>query len=374
MRIGIDARELQGHPTGVGRYLSEILRGWLQSDWLRSDPGHEIHLFAPQSDGPLAIDGLPAASALPAHLTKGPNGTVWEQWTLPRALARQDIRVLFAPAYSAPVVAPCPVVLTMHDVSFCAHPEWFSPREGMRRRWLARACARRARAILTVSEFSAREIEHHLRVPRARLRVVPNGIDHVPRRFDPEGRWLGRAVTPHVVSLGSVFNRRHVPTLITAFARAFGSQPSAILSIAGENRTYPRVDLQALAHAAGIGDRTRVLSYATEETVTELLDRADIAVFVSEYEGFGLPMLEALARGVPVIVADTPVSHEVCGAAASFVRPGDPTALAQALTAILEDRPRVAAQLRESAVVLDRYRWNATAATTLQHVLAAGRA
>lgn len=367
MRIGIDARELQGRPTGVGRYLAEVVGAWLAS----AGP-HEFHLYAPSEGGPL-VNGPEPQAALRVHLTQGATGTRWEQWTLPRALRRDDIQVLFAPAYSAPMWSPCPVCLTMHDVSFCAHPEWFSWREGLRRRWLARRCARRAAALLTVSEFSAAEIVRWLGIPRERIHVVLNGVDHIPRRLAPDVRWLTRHMPPHVVSVGSVFNRRHVPALIQAFARVFTGAPGARLSIAGENRTFPRLNLNALAVAAGAAAQTTIIDYASPETVDALFDDADLAVFVSEYEGFGLPMLEALARGVPVVVADTAVSHEVCGNAATFVPPGDVTALAAALDAVRTQRNLLAEQLRASGDVLDRYCWGRTAAETLTHLLRVGR-
>jgi glycosyltransferase involved in cell wall biosynthesis len=367
MRIGIDARELQGRPTGVGRYIAELLGAWLGS----AGP-HEFHLYAPGEDGPL-VSGPEPHAALTVHMTGDSTGTRWEQWTLPRALRRDDVQVLFAPAYSAPVWSPCPVGLTMHDVSFCAHPEWFSWREGLRRRWLARRCARRAAALLTVSEFSAAEIVRWLGIPRDRIHVVLNGVDHIHRRPAPDVRWLTRHTAPHVISVGSVFNRRHAPALIQAFARAFTGVPGARLSIAGENRTFPRLDLNALAVTAGVAAQTTVIDYASPATVDALFDDADLAVFVSEYEGFGLPMLEALARGVPVVVADTEVSHEVCGAAATFVPPGNVTALASALDALRKERNLLAEQLRASGAVLDRYRWGRTAAETLTHLLKVGR-
>lgn len=367
MRIGVDARELQGRPTGVGRYLTEILGAWLTS----AGP-HEFHLYAPSENGPMLGFSEPHA-AFTAHMTTGATGTRWEQWTLPRALRSDDMQVLFAPAYSAPVWCPCPVGLTMHDVSFCAHPEWFSRREGIRRRWLAGRCAERASALLTVSEFSAAEIERWLGIPRHRIHVVPNGVDHIQRRPQPDVRWLSRHQAPHVISVGSVFNRRHVPALIQAFARAFSGIPGARLSIAGENRTFPRLNLNALAMAAGVGAQTTISDYASPAAVDALFDDADLAVFVSEYEGFGLPMLEALARGVPVVVADTAVSREVCRNAATFVPPGDVAALAKALDAVRTQRERLAEQLRGAGVVLDHYRWGHTASETLAHLLRAGR-
>src|SRR6185436_18631724 len=134
MRIAIDAREMSGRPTGVGRYLSEILRAWNQLPVARA---HEFVLCSP---APIALpaSGLRLTTAIAAG-----RGTLWEQWTLPRLVTRAGADVLFAPAYTAPVRCRVPVVLTIHDVSFAARPEWFTWREGLRRRTLTRMSARR---------------------------------------------------------------------------------------------------------------------------------------------------------------------------------------------------------------------------------------
>src|SRR5688572_11043283 len=111
MRMAIDARELQGQPTGVGRVLAGILEAW------RTMPeagGHEFVLCRPAR--------------------AGAGGTLWEQFMLPRLIRRARANVLFAPAYTAPIASPVPVVAAVFDVSFAAHPEWFGPREGLRRR------------------------------------------------------------------------------------------------------------------------------------------------------------------------------------------------------------------------------------------------
>src|SRR5918992_314426 len=157
MRVAIDARELVGQPTGVGRYLSEILREWATM------PGaleHELVFCAPEKieyEGPLR-----------ATIAVEPGrGTLWEQRSLPRLARTAGADVLFCPGYSGPVwgtAAAPPTVVAVHDVSFAAHPEWFRWREGLRRRLITRASARRAARVLTLTEFSKREIVEHLGV------------------------------------------------------------------------------------------------------------------------------------------------------------------------------------------------------------------
>ena len=148
MRIGIDARELCGRATGVGRYLGGLLHGWSTDDRARQ---HEFVLYAPEP-----LNASLDARRFATRTVPGSPGTWWEQVRLPRAAA-DHLDVLFAPGYAAPLALSTPTVVTIHDLSFVAHPEWFRLREGLRRRWLCTQSARNAAAIITVSEFSRRE-------------------------------------------------------------------------------------------------------------------------------------------------------------------------------------------------------------------------
>ena len=124
---------------------------------------------------------------------------------------------------------------------------------------------------------------------------------------------------PLVLFVGSIFNRRRLPTLITAFAAATATRPEARLVIAGADRSYPALDLAGLAAEAGVGGRVEIRNYVTEAELESLYARAAVFVFLSEYEGFGLTPLEALSAGVPIVVLDTPIAREVYGEAAWYV-------------------------------------------------------
>jgi hypothetical protein len=154
MRIAIDARELHGKPTGVGRFLGELLDAWKM---MPEGQGHEFVLLAPEG---ATSDG----------------GTLWEQMVLPRLARDAGAGVLFAPAYSGPVLPPVPMVLAIHDVSFAAHPEWFAWREGARRRSVVQLAARAATRVITISQFSKREIVAHLGIETEKIVVVYPGV------------------------------------------------------------------------------------------------------------------------------------------------------------------------------------------------------
>src|ERR1700738_3077524 len=150
MRIGIDARELCGRATGVGRYLGGLLHEWAANGAARR---HEFVLYAPEPIA-LALD----ARRFPTRMVAGSPPTWWEQIQLPRAATADHIDVLFSPAYTAPLRLTIPLVVAIHDLSFVAHPEWFAFREGLRRRWLTARAARQASAVVTISQFSKREL------------------------------------------------------------------------------------------------------------------------------------------------------------------------------------------------------------------------
>jgi glycosyltransferase involved in cell wall biosynthesis len=353
VKVAIDARELCGKPTGVGRYLSELLVEWGQSDDARR---HQWLLYAP------AAPAVPAGFSDHVRVLPGAGGTKWEQWTLARGLAADRPDVLFAPGYSAPLTAPCPTVVAIHDLSFAARPDWFTRREGSRRRLITRWSARRARLILTISAFSKREVVDRLGIAPDRIRVTALGV----RR--PKG--LPRGPDPLILYVGSIFARRHVDILVDAFVtHVANAVPDARLEIVGENRLPSGLTPgRSLEHAPdAVRARVRFRSYVDEATLQDLYSRAAVFAFLSEYEGFGLTPLEAMAHGVPPVVLDTEVAREVYGPAAQYLRlgPGLSADLGRALVALLTDAGERARLGEDASRVLSRYDWSRTAAETL---------
>ena len=368
MRIGIDARELCGRPTGVGRYLSRLLSAW---NAMPAASSIDLLLYAPRaidpSRPPLSISGLRAQ----VRVLPGGSGTWWEQVTLASALRRDRPDVLFAPAYTAPLATRTRTVLTIHDVSFLAHPEWFPAAMRIRQRVITSAAARRARQVVTDSEFSRREIARRIGIPPGRIRVIPLGLTLPAGAASAE---VGRHREPLALFVGSVFNRRHLPETIQAVAAVARRHPELRLEIVGDNRTFPRQDLEAIAREAGVADRTAIRSYVPDETLAALYARAGAFVFLSDYEGFGLTPLEALACGVPIIVGDTPVAREVYGAAARYVSTSDVDAAAAALEALVYDERERQALLSQAPGVLGRYSWERAGRETLDVLLEAAGA
>jgi len=357
MRLGIDARELSGKPTGVGRYLSGLLREWTAPD---AKHGHQILLY---SHRPVDHQGHNCE----VRLVPGSGGTLWEQRDLRRALGADAVDVLFSPAYSTPLFTPVPRVVALHDISFVARPEWFGWREGLRRRFFARQSARVANTVVTISAFSKSEIVGRLGVSPEKVSVIPPGIDP-PGIGQPSGDAPGEA---HILFVGSIFNRRHVPELIAAFTHLARRHTDAWLHLVGDNRSHPHQDLAALIAASPARERILRHRYVSDAELQDLYRQARAFVFLSEYEGLGLTPLEALAAGVPSLLLDTPVARESCGPAALYVGLDSEERIAAEIERLVYDTAVRRSLLSEARATLARYDWTAAARDTLRTLEAA---
>jgi glycosyltransferase involved in cell wall biosynthesis len=352
LHIGVDGRELIGQPTGVGRYLSHILRAWIAD----APTPHRYTVFVPSAVPAELAAVLPGVQWMVLPDEKG--GTIWEQTRLPRALTSARVDVLFAAGYTAPVFCPCPFVVAIYDLSYFAHPEWFLPREGLRRRWLTTRAARRGHSVVTISAFSADEIAGRLGVDRSRIHLAPPGAPPVD---------LDAPATRDsmVLYVGSLFARRRIPDLVRAFAGTTRTVPHARLELVGANRPSRDNDPAALsigvAAATGIADRVQWRQYVPDAELVALYRRARVFAFLSDYEGFGMTPSEAIAHGVPPVLLDTPVAREVYGSAAWLVPP-DLGAIEHALTTLLTDDARHAALVAAGRARLAAFSWTKSAA------------
>jgi len=365
VNVGIDARELQGRPTGTGRYLRNLLRAWAGT---RSD-----RLLA-YFNGPAPADGVldhPAIVKRP--LARTGLGLWWQEARLPPAAMADGVDLFFSPAYVCPLSLPLPRVTAVHDLSFYALPRDFTVRDGLRRRALVAASVRASRAVLACSEFTRREIAS--RFPEAAERTV-----HVPLGADddlpappprPAARESLGVTGPLLLAVGAIFNRRCLPDLLRAVARLARRHPGIVLEVVGEDRTHPPLDLVGLVEGLGLEAHVRMSGFVGEAGLAARYAAADVAVLLSEYEGFGLPALEAMSRGVPVVTSTEPALGEIFGEAAILVDPHDPADVAAAVDRILTDPGLRAALVERGHALASRYSWAETARQTAEVLVAA---
>ncbi len=365
LRIGVDARELQGRPTGTGRYLRNLLRLWCAQGRDR----YFAYVAGQAPDDP-ALDHPHITTRI---LPRASHGVVWQQRLLPPAVATDALDVFLSPAYTCPLVLGVPRVTAIHDMSFFQWPSDFALLDGLRRRLLVRLSARASRRILVCSDFTRRETTRILPDLSARIRHVPLGpdTDLAPAMPREAARSRLGVRGPMILTVGAILNRRCLPTLLAAVARLRRAWPDLRLDVVGENRTHPRLDLPAQVGRLGLGDTVTFSGFVDEAELALRYAAADVAVFLSEYEGFGLPPLEAASRGVPLVVANRPSLNEIFGKAAVCVEPRDEGGVADALSSILADAG-LAQSLRERGrATAGRYSWAETARLTREALVEA---
>lgn len=319
MRIGVVAHELEGHPTGVGRYLAGLLAGVAETAAAAGHADDEWVLFFRGDDDPALVPpSPPGGPRFRGVFDRRGAGrpVVWEQLRLPRRIRQtaQEGRfdLLFSPAYSLPPWTGVPGVVTVHDLSFELLPEELSFRERWRRRILARWAARSAVRVLVDTAAIGRDLARAYRIPLAKIGVVPLGVEpklalHAGRRetVDEDRARLAAAgiAEPFLLAAGSIFRRRRLDLAIQAFAAVAGERPELDLVIAGADRLRDRCVLDRWIAASGAGNRIRRVGYVPEDLLAALYRRAELSFYLSAYEGWGLPPLESLAAGTPAVVA-----------------------------------------------------------------------
>ena len=364
--VAVNAHLLSGEASyrsaGIAVYIEHLLR-YLP----RVAPELRYRVLLGRGRLPAEVTLPVSRSRWPTH--RPPLRIVWEQLVLPWVLRRQRADLLHAPAFVAPLLTSVPTVITVHDLSFLRYPHFF---RRSRQRYLSTmtpwAC-RRAEAVITGSEFSRREIVAALDVPPQRLHVVPYGV---AARFRPlpaaqVAAFRVRRGLPErfILYLGTLEPRKNLPRLIRAFARLRSAVPEAHLVLAGGKGWFYQT-IFAEVTRQGLQGRVHFPGFIPAEEQALWYNAATSFAYLSTYEGFGLPVLESLACGVPAVASNSTSLPEAAGGGALLVPPEDEEAITTALAQLWRDaelRASLRAQgLRHAA----RFSWERTASLTAE--------
>ena len=336
MRIGIDIRQLRGNrSTGIGRYLRNFI-----SYGASARPEHTFFLYGNQNTATtLAADNIFVRVAAETV-------TLWWDQVVLASLARADgVDVFLSPYIKGPGRVECPLITTIHDLMFLVFPEYSKGLQSLRNavfKQMALWVSRRASVILTASDHASRDIQTLLGVDRQKIRVVPHGVDETFRPVTDEVRVQSVCSRygierPYVYYLGNFKPHKNVQSLLRAFAcLPSGLQAKYELVLGGgADRWLP--DCSRQAGELGVESSTRFIGHVADEDMAALYSGAELFVFPSLYEGFGLPPLEAMACGTAVVASNRTSIPEVVGDAGSLVDPEDVASLSAEMARVLQD-------------------------------------
>jgi glycosyltransferase involved in cell wall biosynthesis len=359
--IGFDATPLQiARHSGVGNYTAQLLTALI-------DRGDERHyaLLANRT-----LNGETPPGTLGQVGRRFPNRSAWMQLMLPGDLAAARLDVCHFTNSLAPLRAPCPMVITLHDMSLFVHARLHPLKSQLFVRSIIPAVVRRAAAIITVSQHAKREIVAGLHVTPDKVHVIYEAaapqyhtftdaaeLDRVRQRY--------RLQKPFVLYVGTIEPRKNLTRLVAAFARAKRLRPDLELILAGQ-LGWKYASLLTAIEDLNLGHAVRRLGYVPDEDLPALYSLARLLAFPSLYEGFGLPVVEAMACGTPVLTSNGSSLAEIAAGASCLIDPLDIGDIAQGLVTLATDdnlhaRLRIAGLARSA-----QFSWQRAAEETLR--------
>lgn len=367
MHIAIDATSAAVQSAGVGRYTSELLRALMTQP---HDDRYTLLSAGGADESEALLRDLPPGAwrelrRLP--LSERYMTAAWQRLRLPIQVERLagDFDVFHGPDFVTPP-SRRPVVVTVHDLSYIVAPSYAEPSLVSYLRSAVPRSLKRASQIITVSASVAAELVDAYPFTAGRVRAIPNGV-RSPGHLQQEPGYNG---PPRILIVGTIEPRKNLVTLLDAMRPIWAQIPEAELVVAGRIG-WQAHDISARLRQAVASSRVTFVESPSDDALARLFDEASVFVYPSAYEGFGLPLLEAMARDVPVVASDIAALRETGGTAARYVPPFDSDMLAAETVNVLSDRA-----LQEELIIAGRLRveqhsWNETARRTRLAYLAA---
>ncbi len=355
-RIGVNAHLLAGEAgyrrAGIHQYIAQCLR---HLSW--EEDGPETLIFTHDQ---AEFVGRPGLTALPSRWPTNRRlvRIVWEQLAGPAAAVRHHLDLWHSAAFVIPAWLPCPAVVTVYDLSFMYYPAAFPAAQ----RWYltsqTRRSCRRARRVVAISESGRQDVHHFFGVPLHRIDVVVPGVEPVYRPLPTEAATSFRKKAgrekPFVLHVGTLQPRKNIPVLLAAFAQA--DLPDHDLVLVG-GKGWLFADIFRQVERLGLTERVHFTGYVPDDELPLWYNAADLFVFPSLYEGFGLPVVEAMACGAPVVAANISSIPEAAGEAALLFDPMNAAELAERMTAVLNDAELSATMRARGLRQAARFSW-----------------
>jgi glycosyltransferase involved in cell wall biosynthesis len=335
--VGIDGRELESEPRGPGRVLKNLLEVWSET---KTDC--RFIIYFKNSD---AFAKELATDRFRSKIVKIPKLLdrfhIWEQFALPHRIFYDKIDVFLSPAYVAPLIAPCPMVPLIHDISFQSHPEWFSPKHGAIMRLLTKLTAYRAKRIITCSTQGKKEMTRYYgNQVGEKVEVIYWAPEE---KFQPGHEGIAKTLVekkygikdPYFLFIGSLFKRRNIPIMLKAFKKFLDKFENYKFVMIGNDSDAPPT-ISSIIKSHQLEDKVLHFDYVAEPDLLTFLQAAFCFVYPSDYEGYGLPLMEALACSVPGVRTDAETLEEIAGDGAIEVSPLNENNLFEAMIQLAE--------------------------------------
>jgi glycosyltransferase involved in cell wall biosynthesis len=371
MRIAISTSVVQRGKSGVGQYVLALTRAMLAQGH-----GHEFVLLVLEGDLPLFqfARGEARLVSVPEKLRPAVANIWWHQSVLPGLVKRHGVQVLHVPSYRRLLwPKPCRLVGTIHDLASFSVPGKYDWKRMLYARFVVKRLARRQDELVAISENTAADVQRFFGIPRSRLHVIHNGLDH--QRFRPGSGAQAKSSFRSKYGLAKPFflyiarlehpGKNHV-RVIAAFEQFKAATGSEWQLVFGGSDWHGAETVHAAIRRSPCVADIKCLGFVPDDQLPELYQAADIFLYPSLYEGFGLPPVEAMACGCPVICSARGALGEVVGEAAAIVEPEDVGSMAREMRIVATDADR-AEQLRSAGFLqARRFDWNRTAQQMLR--------
>ncbi|HYW42126.1 MAG TPA: glycosyltransferase family 1 protein [Bryobacteraceae bacterium] len=358
LRIGVNALYLI--PGGVGG--TEIYLRSLLAALAGIDTVNRYFVFTNRETGPDLVPEAPNFTHVPHRVRAAlrPARMVWEQAVLPFAALSRGLDVMLNPGFTAPILCPCPQVTVFHDLQHKRHPEYFRWFDLPFWQFFLFWSAHVSRLVLADSDATAADLFRYYRLPESEVRVVPLAAD--PVFFDIARR---RRPEPFLLTVSTLHPHKNLDGLLRAFALFRRERPEFRLVVCGMHG-FSSGPLHDLRQSLGLAGAVDFPGWIAREALLDLYARAWAFIYPTLFEGFGIPILEALAAGIPAACsAIQPVSGIAAGAALEF-DPRDPAAVLEAMRRIVSDAPLRERLAAEGPIRAADFSWKATAQGTLE--------